>query len=69
VGAPDERGFLKWVLFDTVRLKMEVERARGLAQIGTLRTNSNGGATFHAVPICLLSPAVIASRGVFADAA
>jgi hypothetical protein len=55
-----ETDFEKWVVLDVAAYKLLVERAGGLAAIGTKRQNRiHGRASFFAIPIQKLRPAFV----------
>jgi hypothetical protein len=55
-----ETDFEKWAILDVAAYKLLVERAGGLAAIGTKRQNRiHGRASFFAIPIQKLRPAFI----------
>lgn len=56
-------GFARWVLIDVAKYKALVEQAGGLNNVGVLKQNkAHGAATFYAIPINRLQPAIIYDR-------
>lgn len=52
--------FEKWLLLDVLAYKVLVEKAGGLENLGTLQQNRKFGcASFYAIPLGLLKPAII----------
>ena len=61
----NQDGFVAWALIDVVRYKMLVEESGGLERVGTLQQNrDHGRASFYAIPIETLRPALIGSHGI-----
>ena len=62
---PAENGLVAWLLLDVVRYKMLVEKQGGLEKMGTPRQNKeHGKASFYAIPVERLRPALIGSHGL-----
>lgn len=61
----DETDLVAWLLLDVVRYRGLVEKKGGLEKVGNLRQNKeHGSASFYAIPVETLRPALIGSYGV-----
>lgn len=59
----DETDFEKWALIDIAQYKLLVESAGGLAALGVKRRNyAHGRASFFAIPMRSLLPAIVADH-------
>lgn len=65
----DESDFEKWAILDIAKYKLIVENAGGLQCIGTKRQNRrHGRASFFAIPMRRLTPAIIADYRAYRTA-